>query len=215
MTDIPIKTFDISVRGDVSGNYGEVNADNEQLTHDQDAIDNLQAIAAGTGIISGSVTSNWEFFAENDQAFISTYEATLAGGSGEKDFVLIENPVASGFDTRIKSFTLAIRSNSTNATFRIYKQPTVTANGTPLTIANFRDNASTGVVNTYSVPTISARGNRFGTFDLNSSGTGAVGLDMELALFLLEGEFLLVTVEQYTNNRVFSFNVAWAEEDNT
>ncbi|MCK5295262.1 MAG: hypothetical protein KAJ75_00100 [Alphaproteobacteria bacterium] len=215
MADVTIKTFDVSVRGDVTGNYGEVNIDNEQLVHDQDAIDQLETIASGTTIIEQSVTTGWQYLCEQNQGFVTTFSATLGGGAGEKFFVLLENPASSGVYCRIKKINFGVQSSQTAATFRLYKDiGTVQSLGNALAISNFRDNAVTGAVNAYSEPNIQGAemGEVFEAFDLNSAGVGALDIDQELALIVLEGEYLLLTIEQFNNNKAFSCNLSWGEE---
>ena len=215
MADITNPTSNTSIY-DESGNLVEVRTagNNKELhVHDAEANDWLEEIAEGTTVVSTATTTSWEYFAKIDKAFATTYSATLSGGSGEKDYILLENPAASGYYCRIKRIIFGVGTPSTAATFRIYKVPTITANGTALNIGNFRDNTATGVVNAYHTPTISARGNVFETFELNSSGVGALSIHKELALFILESDFILLTIQQYANNKDFSVNVEWAEEE--
>jgi hypothetical protein len=211
MVDLAIRTQDVSIRDDTSGNRAEVNADDEQTVHDQHAINQLEIIAGGTQVIEQSVTSGWQFFAENDKAFVTTFGAQFTGGTAEQAFMLLRNPVASGIYLRIKRLSLAVTTNALG-TFRLYRSPTITADGVTLDIHNFRDQAVTGVVEAYSVPTYSVTNSLFEQFDLNSGGVGTINLDEELALILLEGDELLVTLEQSSNNNRYSANIAWAEE---
>jgi len=214
MADLPFQTQDVSVKDNLTGKFGFVNDSNEQLVHDQDALTTLEEIRDGTIVISGSVTTSWEYYSSNDQAYVVTYAAQITGGATEQDFVLIRNPVASGVHCRLKGFTFSITTNTTGS-FRVYRQASITTSGTTLNIGNFRTKTATGVVGAYSIPTVSARNNLFWQFDLNAGGVGIVQVDAGLSLILLEGDDLLFTLEQGSNNNKFSINITWAEEDIT
>ena len=129
MGDIPDRTTDITIYGENGATPVNVNVDNELLTHDQHAIDLLNDIASGTGIISQNVTSSWEYFAGVGRTFVGSYGATFAGGTAETGFFLLKNPVASGRLVKINHLDLAVTTN-TNGSFRIYRHPTITTVGT-------------------------------------------------------------------------------------
>jgi len=212
MADVPDRTQDVSIYGPNGSIGAEVNVDNEQLTHDQHAIDQLTLIANETGDISNKTATSWQFFAENDLAFVSDYSATIGSPANETDFILLHNPVASGYIVRIKAYAFSISTASTTAQFSFYKDVTVTTDGTPLSIENYRTNGVTGVATTYHTPTIADRGEIFKTFSLNSGGVGISRLDEDLAVYVLEGEHFLITVYPSSVNKSFSANLSWAEE---
>jgi hypothetical protein len=212
MADIDSPTQDITIASPDGLREMEVNLDNEGLVHDQDAHDLLQVIATGTGVVSASVTTSWEFFAENNKAFIADFGGAFTGGTTEQPFILLRNPASSGYLLRIKRLTLAVTTNTTGI-FKLYRQPTITAAGTPLSISNYADTAVSGVALAYSIPTYSATGNSFAQFDVNAGGVGSIVRDLELALIMPEGDDLLITLAQGSNNNAFSANISWAEEE--
>jgi len=156
-------------------------------------------------------TDPWEYASVNNLAFATSFGASFAGGTVEQPFMLIKNPAGSGYTCRFKRLTLAVTTN-TLGTFRLYRQPTITANGTVNPIGCYREKTATGVVEAYSVPTYSATGNKFLQYDLNAGGVGIIVIEQGLSLILLEGDELLITLEQGSNNNKFSCNISWAEE---
>ena len=208
MADISPRTQDVTIRDDVTADAGNVNASNEQLVHDADVLTGIENISSNT---DGLATS-WQFFCENDLGFVTTHAATLAGGAGEKDYILLENPAASGYLCRIKRFDFGVQTTATAATFSLYMHPVVSANGTVLNIENYKDIDAAGVINAYHTPTITDREHIFEQFSLNSSGVGLASRDEDLALYVEEGEFILFTIEQFAANKSFTVNVSWAEE---
>lgn len=212
MADISPRTQNVSIQDDTTANLATVNSDNDLLVHDQDAQDILQEIAGQTGDISNKTATSWQFFAENDLAFVSDYSATIGTPAAETNFILLHNPVDSGYVVRIKAYAFSISTASTTAQFSFYKDVTVTTNGTPLSIENYRTNGVTGVATTFHTPTITTRGEIFKTFSLNSGGVGISRLDEDLSVYVLEGEFFLITVDPSAVNKAFSANLSWAEE---
>ena len=212
MTDLDVRTSNVTLTDEVTGDSGSVNTDKEQLTHDQHAIDQLEIIAGSTGGIESKTATSWQYFAGLDKAFVATHSATLTGGSSEQDFMLLYNPNASGIYLRIKYVTFGIQTPSTPATFRLYKHPVISDVGTAITIENYRTNDVAGDALAYHTPTITDREHIFKAIDLNSAGVGAVATDEDLALYILEDTYLLLTIEQYANNKSFSLNLSWAEE---
>ena len=216
MADVPNPTSNVTLYNEI-GNNVNVN-DNvpkgvyELHVVDSDALDLLQAIADGTGNISNSVTTSWEYFSSIDKGFITSYGAQFGGGTTEQAFMLIRNPAASGYLVRMKRLTFQVTSNTTGV-FRLYRLPTITAVGTTNFIENYRDVTVTGVALAYSVPTYSATGSTWARYDLNAGGVGVLVIEQDLALTLLEGDDLLITLEQGSNNNKFSANFSWAEEE--
>lgn len=202
MSDLPNTTQDVSIFDNESSNYADVTDDHELLTHDPDVLTALEDLTAATA---------WQTYGRFNQAFCASHELTL-GSSGQADVFLIKNPTASGISARIKDMVFGVQTPSTGITFRIYRDPTVTSDGTAHSEVNFRDTSVTGLVQTFFLPTISARGEVFKQFDTNSSGTGTLIDEEELALIVDEGEYLLLTAETSSANKTISFNISWAED---
>lgn len=213
MADIDKPTQDVTIfNADGSIAVG-VNVDNELLVHDQHAIELLEDIAGGTGVISANITSSWEFFASRGEAYSATYGATFTGGTTEQPFLLIKNPALSGHLLKIHRLDLSVATNS-QVTFKLYRHATITANGTPVDTEQVGIHGlDTGVAEIFSIPTYSATGVTMVTYDLNSGGVGLITVAFDLAFILKEGEQVLITLAQNANNGKFTANVMWAEEE--
>lgn len=213
MADLDYITQDVTVKDDVSGNKAYVNIDHEQLVHDNEGNDWLEAIAGATGGVESKIATSWQFFATNNLAFTSNYQVTLGVGATEQDILLLKNPAASGYDLRIKYFTFGIRTASTSIDFRVYLTPTVTTDGTGLVEVNYHDQVIAGVGEAYSLPTISARGPVFQLYNLNSGGTGLIRPDEDLAVYVEQAAWLLVTAQPTAANKSVAVGLSWAEDD--
>lgn len=154
---------------------------------------------------------------END-----TRNATLSGktfiattdliniGTSQTAFYLLKNPVASSKSLRLDKIILGLGSNA--GTFRIYRAPTITSNGTALTISNkhIQTSPTATVMQAFSQPTISANGTLLRPVSLTTS-IGQVELNYE-GLFILEAGFnLLITAQNSQNNSPTYVTCEWIE----
>jgi len=146
---------------------------------------------------------------DEGQAFFTTTNIIAIIGTGENDFFLLKNPVGSGKTLRVYTIVGNIEGGGVGqvSTFRIYKNPTVTANGTAVTLTNKKfTGGNATVMQAFSAPTISARGT------LIRAQTAASPTDFKFDMLLSEGDAVLVTVDPTLNNTLHSVMVDWAEE---
>jgi len=85
----------------------------------------------------------------------------LGGNAVEQDLILIRNDSA---NRRILIQDIIVVSFDIEAIIRFYRNPTITANGTPMTVSNKKNPTITGVGTAFEVPTISARGEIIGLY---------------------------------------------------
>ena len=146
-------------------------------------------------------------------------KVTLSGlnptdfGKTENDFILISNPAGSGKINRTYNYLLSIGlaggAQSLKSTFRFYAAPTITANGTPVTVTKIKsDGAFSSVMNVYSSPTISARGTLLNTLPFTQ---GVFIHNLELSRYILEGSNLLITAHPATTNTEHAVSSNWGE----
>ena len=114
----------------------------------------------------------------------------IIGGTNEADYVLIKNPSSSG-----KIFQLLQLNYSNNADtllLKMYRDPTITSNGTSVSLVNFVKGGASTVLELYYTPTISVRG----TIIFVQSDKKSIN---EINLFssrpIQPGESLLITSE--------------------
>ena len=143
MADLSSFTQDVTITDNTSGNFAEVTADKELRVYDDKL---FQAVNSPVGT------------AFDEKLYAITYSFNLANNN-ETDILLIKNPISSGVKTRLWKVKVGVLSNVT-ATFRIYYNPTITANGTTRATYNTNSGSSnTAAFEAYTLPTISARGN--------------------------------------------------------
>lgn len=156
-----------------------------------------------------ALTTN-EALADDGKVFLAIIDSiNLGTGTDEKDIFLLKNPAASGVAIQLKQIIVSTVKTSGGTNLRYYRAPTITANGTALTIQNKRNDGVTGEGDAYSLPTITARGNKLGVFGIAGSGQVIIREDYEL--YLDENENFLVTLEQPSSNQTYSITLVWAE----
>lgn len=177
-------------------------------------LENLSVI--GQAVQGGTVDQEtkqfiqgWKYFAKTNRAFSVDRVSVTIVGTAESDFMLLVNPTAipTLVDLRVKGATL---SGTGESVFRLYKAPTVTDNGTPITPINFRDMAVSSVMEAYADPVIAARNAPFVGFVVP---TGLVQRNVDLALYLLPGTSLLITIQPSINNKDYSVAISYAEDN--
>lgn len=153
----------------------------------------------------------WQKMARQGSAFSSVTGFVTVSGSTETDFLLMKNPVSSGVLVRFKEFIMTIGGASTNSSIiRFYRSPTITSDGTPLSISKVLPTASqTSAIEVFQSPTISARGSLIQLFSIDFK---SFSRDQDLSRFLTDGSNLLVTVDANVTNVEHNIVAIWAEE---
>jgi len=157
--------------------------------------------------------NNWQRAAKDGRAFTVTTNKVLISGKTETDFFLLKNAAGSGKNVRIKNLLSSSGfSEEAETTVRVYKNPTIILNGTPLTINNLKASGGASVATTaFRTPTISnyERGILIDTFQIAS---GSFVQDFDLALFLEPSENMLVTFEPSRKEISHALSVNFVEE---
>jgi hypothetical protein len=143
--------------------------------------------------------------------FKATTNRVSTGSTGETPYLLIDNPGGSGKILRLDKM-LFIPTESTGAvTFRVYRGPTVTVNGTLLTpVGNRNTGQAAAVSNMYLQPTVSANGSLFFHVTLNAESPPFL-YDLEQGTLLEPGFKLLVTADQTVSNSGGGVNLDYSE----
>lgn len=154
--------------------------------------------------------------ASQDKIFQIAETITITGGGTENDFLLIKNPNGSGKQIRIIDITIGF-TNTVNlmAYFKLYASPTITTNGTSLTIKPGRIGASvpSSAVTAYSNPTISGRGTAYLNFTV-SGGPGADSswrFEVNQSILVDPNYNILLTGTPDGTNRNVLITIRWAE----
>jgi hypothetical protein len=150
-------------------------------------------------------------YASQDKLYSIVSEINLSG-TGEVDAFLFRNPTGSGKVVYItKLIACLISSVSAEVRIRVYKSPTVTVNGTAVTVSPARIGGSppASIVLCNSLPTISARGTQIRIF--NSANSGTFTDDINSRIILEANTSLLITGQSTSTNKPLGLNLAWIE----
>lgn len=141
---------------------------------------------------------------------ITTDIASTANNQNENEFVLIRNPAGSGIKISIDD--LKFQASGNILTFvRVYRLPTVTDTGVALAVNNTRTDGKPTKSEAFFAPTASAFGTLLETFI--STIENNFFTEMKLVDTLLEGEDLLITVQQSSaSSQNASFDAHYVED---
>jgi hypothetical protein len=156
----------------------------------------------------------WQFNTFNGKGFVSITPDIIFSTTDEIDFILIKNPSGSGRLIRFYDFLFNTSkgTSSVRGDFRFYRNPTITTNGTSITINKIRLSQSTSsICYIYYIPTISARGTLIGKVDNQTFSEGSRRI-FNLGRYLEQNENLLITFEPATSGITASLTVQWVEE---
>lgn len=141
----------------------------------------------------------------NVAAFLPTTLTT------EFDLLLFKNTsAAAGTLVRLYEQVVAIPDSAANtrSVIRVYRNPTITTNGTALTIAGLRTGQAATVAQAFSSPTISARGTLVQIYGVTNS---PVVREINLSRYVEPGDSILFTCTPSSVGVNHSFSQAWAE----
>lgn len=166
--------------------------------------------AAGRLKVDAILTTSSEYdYTANDLYFQAHHEHT-PGDLNENDKILLTNPSGSGKTLLLSKFVSTGYGKSIGATWRLYDNPTITANGTALTLINRKLGSSvTSDMNVYYDPTISARGTLLQSISASDNMTTII--DVKFSIHVPANRSVLLTLDVNAKNYPVGFNAAWAE----
>lgn len=132
------------------------------------------------------------------KTFSATTGLVSVGTTNETPVFLFKNPSGSGVNAIITHFRVGADSEVTRVIKRIYAKPTVTGDGTALTIVNMKvkdANDAVAVCGAYKSPTVSANGSGLSTTILPAD---MVTAGLEHTLVIEPGAYILVTLKHNT-----------------
>ena len=161
-----------------------------------------------TGITIGE--NRWQDAVADGKGFVVGTNNLTISGTAESDFMLIKNPLGSGKTIKLYKANFGLDASTVNpTTFRIYRDPTITANGTALTIRNLKKSGAATAMTAFRAPTISARGS-FMASDVFSSIESDIIFDLG---FLIEAdENILISFDPAVTNNPHHATLFWTEE---
>lgn len=191
-----------------ANNYGIVQTSaptaGTNATVKQTTVDSYGRIAT-----SGAPAINTEW----GQMFQTSTNSQALTGTTETAFFYFQNPNGSGKTAKIYNIEFGPTLGNNYVTYRIYLNPTVTANGTGLTeTGNRQTNQASTVVNTFLIPTVSSNGTLLKTI-VNSGLSGSTREVLYNFGFWIEANnSLLITRTLSANATIGGVNIMWAEQ---
>lgn len=157
------------------------------------------------------------FLREAQKLYYISGNLNVTPGGTEISAFLIRNPTGSGKIIRLVDLTaLLTNTTGTIVIVRMYHNPTITTNGTTLTIKNASHGGSPGAtaMNAYSSPTISANGNRIisGTLLSGTSGGRDLFWTFQGSIAIHPDNNLLITGQPDGTNRQMEMTLRWTED---
>ena len=188
MSDISKSTQDISILDDSSGTSASVNSEGRLLV----ATTPDSSIAGSTF----SVDSGFRV-------------ATTAGT--DNPILLVKNPSGSGKTLKLVTRFYGCNVNNVLVTYKLYLNPTITSNGTSLTInATKQSSPPSTVATAFYLPTISSNGTLIDTYVIGQNSTG-VQIKDDLIQQLDSNNNWLITADPGSNNRAVDISLKWQE----
>ena len=126
----------------------------------------------------------------------------------DNPLVLLKNPNASGKTVYISFIAYGISVANVLGTIRIYKNPTITANGTAQTITAFGTGST--VATLFTTPTISANGTLLSTW-AHGQNSNSLLIPTNYEITVPANSNLLITGSPGSNNRQAEMSIRWVE----
>lgn len=211
MTDITNPTGNVTLWDDngnpIAVTLNAVSGLYELRVKDKDVLDKL-----GLGLDASIRNTPWQYWSEVGKTFIVPYTATLATRNTEYDIFLLINPNATGKDLHIHELTLGT-STQNMITMNVYRNPTVTVNGTAQTPRDLKSSNGAGVATTFTLPTVTSRGTLLETILVGATAqfSNTYVRDYQLGLHIEPNEKLLITLNTSANSATCICGVEWAE----
>lgn len=149
--------------------------------------------------------------AKSGRAFVATSDLITIASQNETPFVLLKNPAGSGRTAFVTSFGAGSTDPSTDPNFlKVYRNPTITNNGTVKDINNLFYGGGNSEMNLYTIPSVSANGDLLFVLGYADSKIKEMGGIWAIT----EGEEVLFTTDPDASGKKHKISISWVEEDN-
>lgn len=163
------------------------------------------------GIIQSVVSEDFIATHVNEEnSFTVTTNLVTVSGVSEAAFLLLKNPSTSGIEFLVTHFVTGTDSTSARTIWRAYADPTITTNGTALTIVNthIKTSPEASLMEAYKLPTISVNGQIL-NMKINPADASSSGINRYYRVS--PGHNLLITVENSVSNAKTFTDIYWLE----
>lgn len=175
--------------------------------------DGLRRVAVEIPPITASGENKWQKACSDGKGFSVTTNHVLIASTGDLPFLLIKNTNGSGKNIRIRNVYSAIEENENEFFVYIHSNPTITANGTVLTIAKMLTSGGASIATAFRAPTVSNLGTIVAFFGGKGGGKGGGAVTpFDLGLIVRPNENLLLSIDLGQSNRDAGLAIDWIEE---
>ena len=161
--------------------------------------------------MSMSTTTFVDEYATFGKAFTTSTDLVSISGTSEQAFLLLRNPSGSGKKILTSHFNFGLDTTTAREIIRVYKNPTVTSDGTGLTISNtlIKSSPPSSSCEAYKSPTVSANGSLL-NMTIMPANQPSRGFNR---FYLVEpGNSILVTVELSVGSVDGFLDIYWIED---
>jgi len=151
-------------------------------------------------------------FTINNKTYTNAFEINAATGGADNTQILIRNPNGSGKILYFFMISAGVEINNVFVTYKVFANPTVTANGTAQTPAslNIGGGASAAIALINTLPTVSSSGTMIVAKVMSQNGN-QVELTTKGIIAVNPNNSLLISAEPQSNNRISAYTLHWAE----
>lgn len=207
----------VEIVDDSNGNELGINSDKSLTARLKDG--------GGTSIIVGqkAMSSSVPVVIASDQSTLPitvglpTYLSMMFGfaaglnqptAGSDNPLLYLVNPNGSGKTIYLKFTAYGISVANVLGTLRIYKNPTVSANGTAQTIVSFGSGST--AMSLYAAPTVTSNGSLLYTGVTGQNGN-SLNVSFDFEITIAPNSSLLVTGDPGSNNRQAEVSMRWLE----
>lgn len=164
-------------------------------------------IKSNTDTLLARTPKPWQFYTDSGKGFGTVVDGLVLSNINKNDVLLIKNPLVSGIVTRLKRLYASPNRDFVN--IEMYRNPTITSNGTPIVPFNHKFSGGSAITQVFQSPVISSRGTLVFSGKLSAF---IKQIDFELARFLEAGENLLIILQADRANIEVDLTLDFAEE---
>ena len=150
--------------------------------------------------------------ANEEKAFFAATMFNNISGTSEHAYLFLRNPSASGVRLVVTHLVLGVNSASTRSLWKVYSNPTSSADGTALTETNtyFKSGAASSNATAFRSPTVSANG---ALVDVKIVPANSAHIGVNRFYWIDPGNDLLLTVQNSVSNVSTFAGVYYLEQE--
>lgn len=169
---------------------------------------NVDGLSVGVDIPTANTIAK---YVEEGKVFSISTTQNMDSAGTDNPLVYIKNPSASGKVLYLYRVVLGLKVENNYGLFKIFKNPTVTADGTSLTKTNRNiGDSNTSSMEAYYLPTVTSNGTEILSY-INAANANSVEILKDFSIFVQAGNSVLITGDPKSNGRPAVITAVWAE----